>query len=54
MNWKEEPMKKGKVLALGGTGAMGVYLVPLLASQGYEVRVVSLDDAKSGDSRIPT
>ncbi len=34
-----------KVLVLGGTGAMGLYLVPELASRGYEVRVVSLDDA---------
>ena len=31
-------------LVLGGTGAMGVYLVPELASRGYEVTVVSLDD----------
>ncbi len=33
------------VLVLGGTGAMGVYLVPELAEMGYRVRVVSLDDA---------
>ena len=45
-------MSGKKVLVLGGTGAMGVYLVPLLASQGYEVKVVSLDEVKSGDPRI--
>ena len=45
-------MSGKKVLVLGGTGAMGVYLVPLLASQEYEVTVVSLDDVKSGDPRI--
>lgn len=36
-------MKK-RVLVLGGTGAMGIYLVPYLAEMGYEVTVVSLDD----------
>jgi len=41
-----------KVLVLGGTGAMGVYLVPELASRGYEVCVVSLDDAVSDNPRI--
>lgn len=41
-----------KVLLLGGTGAMGVYLVPELASMGYEVRVVSLDDVVSDNPRI--
>ena len=49
---KEESRNGRKVLVLGGTGAMGVYLVPLLASQGYEVKVVSLDDVKSDDPRI--
>lgn len=34
-----------KALVLGGTGAMGVYLVPELAALGYEVTVVSLDDS---------
>ena len=39
-------MKK-KILLLGGTGAMGVYLAPELLSMGYEVDVVSLDNLKS-------
>ena len=41
-----------KVLVPGGTGAMGVYLVPELASLGCEVTVVSLDDVVSDDPRI--
>lgn len=32
-----------KVLVMGGTGAMGKYLVPKLAGRGYHVDVVSLD-----------
>ena len=32
------------ILVLGGTGAMGRYLVPKLADDGYRVDVVSLDD----------
>lgn len=48
-NWNA----KGKsALVLGGTGAMGVYLVPELASMGYEVKVVSLDDVVSDNPRI--
>jgi nucleoside-diphosphate-sugar epimerase len=43
---------KGKVLILGGTGAMGVYLVPELTDMGYEVHVVSLDELRSADPRI--
>ena len=39
-------------MVLGGTGAMGLYLVPELASMGYEVRVVSLDHAVSDNPRI--
>lgn len=39
-------MKK-KVLVLGATGAMGVYLVPELLSMGYAVDAVSLDRAES-------
>lgn len=39
-------MKK-KILVPGGTGAMGVYLVPELLKMGYAVDVVSLDDEKS-------
>jgi nucleoside-diphosphate-sugar epimerase len=45
-------MNGKKALVLGGTGAMGVYLVPELASLGYEVRVVSLDTVVSDDPRI--
>ena len=41
-----------KVLVLGGTGAMGVYLVPQLAAMGYDVTVVSLDDVVSDNPRI--
>ncbi|MFA5204687.1 MAG: NAD-dependent epimerase/dehydratase family protein [Lentisphaeria bacterium] len=41
-----------KVLVLGGTGAMGVYLVPELAAMGYEVKVVSCDQVVSGHPRI--
>ncbi|MDD3954101.1 MAG: NAD-dependent epimerase/dehydratase family protein [Lentisphaeria bacterium] len=33
-----------KVLILGATGAMGQYLVPLLARQGYQIDAVSFDD----------
>ena len=36
-----------KVLLIGGTGAMGIYLVPELLTRGYAVDVVSLDDIKS-------
>ena len=32
-----------KVLVLGATGAMGMYLVPELVSMGYQVDAVSLD-----------
>ena len=32
-----------KALVIGGTGAMGVYLVPLLAQKGYRVDVPSLE-----------
>ena len=46
-------MKQGhKALVLGGTGAMGVYLVPELASMGYEVKVVSCDEVVSDHPRI--
>ena len=37
-------MSKKKVLVPGGTGAMGVYLIPELLHLGYAVDVVSLDD----------
>lgn len=36
-----------KILVLGGTGAMGKYVVPELVSRGYQVDVVSLDDVKN-------
>lgn len=38
-----------KVLVLGATGAMGHYVVPMLAQKGYAVDAVSLDDAPPGD-----
>jgi nucleoside-diphosphate-sugar epimerase len=41
-----------KVLVLGGTGAMGVYLVPELAGMGYEVKVISWDDIVSDNPLI--
>lgn len=41
-----------KVLVLGGTGAMGQYLVPMLAEMNYQVDVVSLDKADYSDPRI--
>lgn len=41
-----------KVLALGGTGAMGTYLVPKLVEDGYTVDVVSLDDMTSDNPRL--
>ncbi len=36
-----------KILVLGGTGAMGVYLVPKLLERGYAVDVASLDTVES-------
>lgn len=36
-----------KVLLMGGTGAMGVYVAPRLIEMGYEVDVLSLDDMQS-------
>lgn len=41
-----------KVLVLGGTGAMGRYLVPELLALGYAVDVVSLDDMNSDNPRL--
>ena len=41
-----------KVLVLGGTGAMGIYLVPELAAMGYEVKVISWDDIVSDNPRV--
>ncbi len=36
-----------KILVLGGTGAMGTYVVPALIKRGYRVEVVSLDERAS-------
>lgn len=44
-------MKK-RVLVPGGTGAMGVYLVPELLKMGYQVDVVSLDTMISADPNL--
>lgn len=41
-----------KVLVLGGTGAMGVYLVPKLVERGCQVTCVSFDDVKSDDPNL--
>ena len=40
------------ILVMGGTGAMGVYLVPELAAMGHQVHVVSLDDAISDNANV--
>lgn len=48
---RENAMLEGKkILVLGGTGAMGTYLVPLLAKNGSQVHVVSLDKK---DNELP-
>ena len=36
-----------KVLVLGSSGAMGRYIVPILAQMGYQVDAVALDDQVS-------
>lgn len=41
-----------KVLVLGGTGAMGRYVVPELLRLGYKTDVVSLDDAVSDNPML--
>ncbi|MDD4774593.1 MAG: NAD-dependent epimerase/dehydratase family protein [Eubacteriales bacterium] len=41
-----------KILVPGGTGAMGIYLVPELLSLGYKVDVVSLDDVESDNPNL--
>lgn len=41
-----------KILVPGGTGAMGVYLVPELLKLGYKVDVISLDDALSDNADL--
>ena len=40
---------KGKILVLGGTGALGSYLTPELLRRGFRVHVVSLDETVSRD-----
>lgn len=41
-----------KILVLGGTGAMGRYLVPELLKLGYKIDVISLDDIKSDNDNL--
>lgn len=41
-----------KILIPGGTGAMGVYLVPALLKMGYAVDVISLDDCVSDNPNL--
>lgn len=41
-----------KVLLLGGTGAMGIYLTPYLLDMGYKVDVVSLDEKTSDNAAL--
>ena len=41
-----------KILVPGGTGAMGVYLVPELLRLGYSVDVISLDDCVSDNQKL--
>lgn len=41
-----------KILVIGGTGAMGVYLVPELLKLGYKVDVVASDQPISNDQNL--
>lgn len=41
-----------KILVLGGTGAMGKYLIPELLNLGYSIDVVSLDEIKSENEKL--
>lgn len=41
-----------KILVMGGTGAMGVYLVPKLIEMGYAVDVASLDTVESSNPNL--
>ena len=41
-----------KILLVGGTGAMGTYLVPEMRALGYAVDVVALDTRESGDPLV--
>lgn len=45
-------MNNKKVLILGATGAMAVYLIPLLLEKGYSVTGVSLDEVKSDNEKL--
>lgn len=45
-------MESKKVLILGATGAMAVYLIPQLLEKGYKVVGVSLDDVKSDNENL--
>lgn len=45
-------MKTKRVLIMGGTGAMGVYLAPMLVDMGYQVDVLSLDEVVSESSSL--
>lgn len=45
-------MYEKKILVMGGTGAMGMYLVPLLSSMGYTVDVPSLIVPTTEDEHI--
>lgn len=45
-------MNAKRILVLGATGAMAVYLIPKLLEMGYEVDGVSLDDVKSDRSGL--
>jgi len=45
-------MNNKKILILGATGAMAVYLIPELLKKGYCVDGVSLDDVKSTEKNL--
>ncbi len=45
-------MEQKKVLVLGGTGAMGVYVVPELLKLGYKVDVLSLNARESDNENL--
>lgn len=40
-------MKKQKILVIGGTGAMGIYLIPELLRRGFAVDVLSMDQREN-------
>lgn len=42
----------GKVLVLGGTGAIGIYLVPELLARGFKVDVTSRSEHSSGNKNL--